>query len=68
MKSNVEEVSGACHKHFRTREQAEAFIEDWKQTVSDVYYNEIKAALDQGCRPLHMSYNVDCFLQKQKLK
>ncbi len=32
----VDEVSGNCHKHFKTQEHAEVFIEDWKQTVIDL--------------------------------
>ncbi|KAK6065238.1 hypothetical protein SCUP234_12653 [Seiridium cupressi] len=32
----VKEVSSACHQWFRTLAQAEAFIEDWKESFSDL--------------------------------
>jgi hypothetical protein len=38
-------------KKFRTRAQAEAFIEDWKETYADVWREMIKEVLDQGFRP-----------------
>ena len=31
--------------------QAEAFIEDWKETYSGIWCDMIKDALDRGCRP-----------------
>ncbi|CAI9629792.1 unnamed protein product [Alternaria burnsii] len=33
---NVDGFHGACHKKFRTKEQAEAFIENWKETYAEV--------------------------------
>ncbi|KAJ5896413.1 uncharacterized protein N7473_005812 [Penicillium subrubescens] len=47
----VSKQSGSCHKKFRTRAQAEAFIEDWKESYADVWRNMIKEVLDQGFRP-----------------
>jgi len=44
-------ISGACHKCFRTEAQAEAFIEDWKESFADVWRIEVKKALDSGLRP-----------------
>jgi viroplasmin and RNaseH domain-containing protein len=32
----VKEITGACYKRFRTRSQAEAFIEDWEESFADV--------------------------------
>ncbi|KAM3510406.1 hypothetical protein MY10362_000030 [Beauveria mimosiformis] len=52
------EVAGACFKKFETEQEAEAFIEDWKQAVVQVYMLEIKTALDNGFRPAHMKFNV----------
>ncbi|OAA39300.1 hypothetical protein BBO_06724 [Beauveria brongniartii RCEF 3172] len=52
------EVVGACFKKFETEKEAEAFIEDWKQAVVQVYMVEIKTALDNGFRPAHMKFNV----------
>lgn len=63
----IREVSGACHKHFRTREQAEAFIEDWKNSYADVWRAEIKKALDEGLRPWDMKFNLEGILQKGQL-
>jgi hypothetical protein len=37
--------------------QAEAFIEDWKETYAQIWYEIIKNALDRGHRPL----NSDAF-------
>lgn len=36
---------GACHRHFRTVKQAEAFIADWE---------EISACIANGHLPAHM--------------
>ncbi|KAL0942304.1 fungal specific transcription factor [Colletotrichum truncatum] len=47
-KEQTDSLKGACHKHFRTKDQAEAFVEDWKQSFSEVWQNIIKEALDQG--------------------
>jgi hypothetical protein len=57
-------VSSNCHKYFRTRAQAEAFIEDWKQTVASIYYKAIREALDDGFRPDDMKFNVAGILHK----
>lgn len=45
-KLEVERFFDACHKRFETRDQAEAFIENWKQSFADTYRTEIKKALD----------------------
>jgi len=60
----VTEVSSNCHKYFRTRAQAEAFIEDWKQTVASIYEKAIREALDKGFRPDDMKFNVEGILHK----
>ncbi|KAM3555893.1 hypothetical protein ARSEF4850_005795 [Beauveria asiatica] len=52
------DVEGACFKKFETEQEAEAFIQDWKQAVVQVYMVEIKTALDNGFRPAHMKFNV----------
>lgn len=38
----IHEVNGACHKRFRTKEQAEASIEDLKETYAEVWRREMK--------------------------
>jgi hypothetical protein len=44
----VVDFSGACHKHFRTLQQAENFITDW------VVKAKIKSELSSGHRPAQM--------------
>ncbi|KAK3369304.1 hypothetical protein B0T24DRAFT_658794 [Lasiosphaeria ovina] len=53
-------------KCFRTRAQAEAFIEDWKQTVASIYGKVIREALDKGFRPDDMKFNIEGILHKPK--
>lgn len=67
-KRQVEKIPGACHKHFRTRTQAEAFIEDWKQSVAELYHRAIRDALDQGFRPLDMGLSIKSLLSKHETK
>jgi len=57
-KLEVETFPGACYKHFRTCDQAEAFIEDWKSAVVDVYQRTIRDSLNNGDRPLNMRLTV----------
>lgn len=42
----MNQVGNACHKHFPTKELAEAFIRDWIESVADIYRKEIKRELD----------------------
>jgi len=64
----VSEVSGACHKRFRTKDQAQAFIEDWKQSFADVYREAIKEALDKGFRPPDLKLSVVGILHETETK
>lgn len=64
----MDEASGSCHRHFRTREQADAFIEDWKESVTLIYKKEIKKALDQGERPLDMKFDISGLFQVDDTK
>ncbi|KAF2135166.1 uncharacterized protein K452DRAFT_293426 [Aplosporella prunicola CBS 121167] len=43
---------GACHKSFRTKAQAEAFIEDWKSMFAEICKQKIRSELDRGVRPV----------------
>lgn len=61
-------VSGGCHKHFRTRAQAEAFIVDWRQTVAELYRREIEKALYQGCKPFSMELSIKGLLAEHPSK
>ena len=59
----IHEVSGACHKRFRTREQAEAFMEDWIKTYAEVWRREMKKKLNQGFRPYDMKLDTEGVLR-----
>ncbi|ORY61000.1 uncharacterized protein BCR38DRAFT_349462 [Pseudomassariella vexata] len=59
----VKEISGACHKRFKTRAQAEAFIEDWKESYADVWRRAIKEGLDKDRRPHDMKVKVKGILR-----
>jgi hypothetical protein len=50
----VVKFSGACHKHFRTLQQAEAFIADWEEMYACVVKAKIKNELSDGYRPVKM--------------
>ncbi|KAH8691794.1 hypothetical protein BGW36DRAFT_386330 [Talaromyces proteolyticus] len=64
--AKVNEFSGSCHKAFRTRAQAEAFIEDWKDTYAEIWRRDIRKALDQGLRPENMKVQVEKILSSQE--
>jgi hypothetical protein len=50
----VVDFSGACHKHFRTLQQAENFIADWVEMYACVVKAKIKSELSGGHRPAQM--------------
>jgi hypothetical protein len=60
----VRTVSGNCHKRFRTRSQAEAFIEDWKESFADVWRRAIREGLDQGLKPWDMKFSIEGILHR----
>ncbi|OJJ41996.1 hypothetical protein ASPZODRAFT_78085 [Penicilliopsis zonata CBS 506.65] len=64
--SKVNVFPGSCHKAFRTRAQAEAFIEDWKDTYAEIWRREIRKALDQGLRPENLKFQVEKVLHSQE--
>lgn len=45
------ELSGACHKHFRTLAQAEAFIADWAEMYAFMVKANIQKELLDAYRP-----------------
>lgn len=55
--------SGACHKCFRTRAQAEAFVEDWKTTYANLMHEKMKRTLDEGYRPHDMKMDSSDLLK-----
>lgn len=61
---NVKDISGACYKRFKTRSQAEAFIEDWKDSFADVWRRVVREGLDQGLRPCDMKLSVEGILHR----
>lgn len=46
----VNKERASCHKRFKTMAQAEAFIEDWKESYAEIWYESIKEELDRGFR------------------
>ncbi len=50
----VVKFPAACHKHFRTLAQAEAFIEDWVEMYAYIGRAKIKRDLLDGHRPAKM--------------
>jgi hypothetical protein len=60
----VKEAKYACHKKFRTFDQAKAFIEDWNESFADVWRRAIKAGLDRHLRPNDMKFSIDGILHK----
>ena len=60
----IHEFPGACHKRFRTEAQAQAFIEDWKESYADVWRSEVKKALERGFQPKDTKFGVENILQE----
>lgn len=58
----VKEISSACYKRFKTHSQAEAFIEDWRDSFADVWQRAIREGLNQGLRPCDMKLSVEGIL------
>ena len=58
------EISSACHKRFKTKAQAEVFIDDWKESFADVWRREVKNALDWGFRPRDMKLSIEGILHE----
>jgi hypothetical protein len=44
--------------------QAEAFIEDWKESFADVWRREVKKGLDRGLQPLDMKFSIEGILHE----
>jgi hypothetical protein len=68
LEPKVNEISGACHKRFRTEDQAQAFIEDWKKSFAAVYHAAMMEALDKGFRPSDLKLSVEGILYKTETK
>jgi hypothetical protein len=61
---DTNEFRNACHKWFRTEAQAEAFIQDWKESFADVWRREVRKALDVGLRPRDMKFSIEGILHE----
>lgn len=44
-------MSGNCHKHFRTEDQARAFIQEWTDLYLEILLDLSASKLAQGWRP-----------------
>ena len=60
----IQEFQGACHKRFKTKAQAQAFIEDWKESCADMWRSEVKKALDRGLQPKDMKFGRENILRE----
>ncbi|KAK6823444.1 hypothetical protein RU639_006144 [Aspergillus parasiticus] len=54
----------ACHQRFRTQQEAEQFIETWKDAYADVWRREIRQGLDKGWKPKDMEFDAGLFLDR----
>ena len=55
----IQEFPSACHKRFKTKAQAQAFIDDWKESYADIWRSEVKKALDRGLQPKDMKFGME---------
>lgn len=58
----------ACHEKFKTKQQANAFIQDWKESVASIYKDAILKALDEGKRPVDMTFDVSALFEVRAVK
>ncbi|KAK7928711.1 hypothetical protein PG985_005709 [Apiospora marii] len=58
-KPKTEEYSGACPKHFRTYDQAKAFIQDWNQSYAEAYEIVLKQKLDPNLKPQDLGMKLE---------
>lgn len=56
--------TNACQERFRTQQEAEQFIEAWKDAYADVWRREIRQALDKGWKPKDMKFDAGLFLDR----
>ncbi|KAB8199471.1 zinc-binding domain-containing protein [Aspergillus parasiticus] len=54
----------ACHQRFRTQQEAEQFIETWKDAYADVWRREIRQGLDKGWKPKDMEFDAGLLLDR----
>jgi hypothetical protein len=54
----IDTYKGACHQSFRTEAQAQAFIEDWKESMAEVCRMAVKEKLDSGVRSQSMELDL----------
>lgn len=57
--------TSACHESFSTEQEAEQFIENWKDAYADTWRRAIRQALDDGWRPNDMELDIKSFLVRE---
>jgi hypothetical protein len=67
-KEKVEKVRGNCHRSFKTRAQAEAFMKDWKDSFAEVCRQLVREALDQPTMPRNINLSVEEILGSKDLE
>ncbi|KAJ5111699.1 hypothetical protein NUU61_001329 [Penicillium alfredii] len=55
----------ACQECFGTKQEAEEFIESWKDAYADVWRRAIRQGLDEGWKVRDMSLNIESFLLRE---
>ncbi|KAJ5152467.1 hypothetical protein N7492_009747 [Penicillium capsulatum] len=55
----------ACQKVFSTKQEAEDFIESWKDAYADVWRRAIRQGLNDGWKVRDMSLNIGSFLLRE---
>ena len=60
----IQEFQSACHKRFKPKAQAQAFIEDWKESYANVRRSEVKKALDRGLQLKDTKFGTEDILQE----
>ncbi|KAF4766201.1 hypothetical protein N7455_005150 [Penicillium solitum] len=55
----------ACHECFSTKQEAEEFIESWKDAYADVWRRAIRQGLNEGWMARDMTLNIGSFLLRE---
>ncbi|KAJ5751465.1 uncharacterized protein N7511_008430 [Penicillium nucicola] len=55
----------ACQECFSTKQEAEEFIESWKDAYADVWRRAIRQGLNEGWKARDMSLNIELFLLRE---
>ncbi|KAJ5335710.1 uncharacterized protein N7506_005646 [Penicillium brevicompactum] len=55
----------ACQECFSTKQEAEEFIESWKDAYADVWRRAIRQGLNEGWKARDMNLNIGSFLLRE---